>query len=138
MPTTLRVTLPDPSMDKLYERTKFAPGGDLELTASKVLMAGLTMLPAEGGRVVVLTGDDLRALEELLGGGSILNSPDLRQKVERLAGISFQHVRLQFTPSQLEQVQEKARRQNKSVEQLVDQMAPRIHEQFFGLIDQRG
>jgi len=134
--TTVRVPLPEASLERLYAVAAHQ-GRDLETAAGLMLAASLVSLPAEG-RYTVLGGPDLLALEDLLGGGSILNATDLRQKVERLAGISFQHVRLQFTPGQLEQLLERATRQGKSVEQLVEQMAPRIHEQFFGLIDTRG
>lgn len=136
MPTNLRVTLPDVSMDQLHERMHQQTRGDLEATASLALIAALSSLPVQG-RYTVLEQADLIKLEDILGGGSILNGADLLAKVQRLAGVSFEHIRLQFTPGQLEELGRKAERQGKSVAQLVDQMAPRIHEQFFGLIDQR-
>jgi hypothetical protein len=135
MATLLRVALPAPFMDRLH-RAAQTLDRDLETAAAMVLANGLASLPLQG-RYAVLDQPTLQALEDLLGGGSVFNGADLLEKVKRLAGISYHHVRLQFTPGQLEDLQEKARRQGKSVEQLVEQMAPRIHEQFFGLIDHR-
>lgn len=136
MTTTLRVQVPEISMDRLHDRAR-EQGRDLEATASLALIASLEMLPSMG-RVVVLDRETIQTLEALFQGGSITNSADLLQKVLRLAGISFEHIRLQFTPGQLETLQEKAERQGKTVTQLVEQMAPRICDQFFGLIDNRG
>lgn len=86
------------------------------------------------GHYVIASGEDLQILEEILGGGSVLNSHDLRKKVERLAGLSFFHIRLPFTPNQLEALRDKAERQGMTVEQLVARTAPRVYEQFFDLV----
>ena len=83
----------------------------------------------------MLHGEDLDTLETILGGGSILNAADLLKKVQRLAGISFLHLRLPFTPNQLELLTEKAARNSLTVEELVNRTAPRIYEQFFDLIE---
>jgi hypothetical protein len=135
MPTTLRVALSDASMDRLHDLAR-QQERDLELSASQHLANALISIPSEG-RYAVLSQKELQQLEDLLGGGSILNGDDLLKKVQRLAGITYGHIRLQFSPGQLEDLKRKADRQGKTVEQLVEQMAPRIHEQFFGLIDQR-
>ena len=86
------------------------------------------------GKVVMLSQADCEALEAILGGGSVLNGKDLVQKVSRLAGISFEHIRLQFTPGQLDEVVRKADSSGITVDQLIERMAPRIMEQFFGLV----
>ena len=134
--TTLRVQVNEQTLERL-EQAAVAQGRDLEQAARLLLEAAATLLPA-AGRCVVVAGQPLDALETILGGGALLSGADLQQKVERLAGISFEHVRLQFTPGQLEEIQRRAERQGKTVEQLVAMMVPRIHEQFFNLIDTRG
>lgn len=136
MSTLLRVALSDTSMDRLHEIAKLQER-DLETAAAQHLANALIAIPPTG-RYAIISAPELQALEDILGGGSVLHGKDLLAKVQRLAGITYHHVRLQFTPGQLEDLQEKARRQGKTVEQLVEQMAPRIHEQFFGLIDTRG
>jgi hypothetical protein len=133
--TTLRVQVNETTLDQLTT-TAAAVGRDPEFVAANTLAAGLAALPPSG-RFLVLAGDDLQALEDLLAGGTLTNSQDLRAKVERLAGISFQHIRLLFTPGQLEEMQRRAERQGMTVETLVSRTVPRIHEQFFNLLDVR-
>lgn len=132
MPTTLRVQLGDDTLVALQARAT-AQHRDPELTLGALVRDAVKVLPVSG-RAVVLTGAVLERLEAILGGGSVLNPPDLQQKVERLAGISFLHCRLQFTPNQLEALAEKAARNGLTVEQLVERTAPRIYEQFFDLV----
>lgn len=88
----------------------------------------------EGTRMLLVSGVALDGLETILGGGSLLNQGDLLKKVERLAGISFLHCRLPFTPNQLEELAQKAERNSLTVEQLVTRTAPRIYEHFFDLV----
>lgn len=114
------------------EMTKHATGQrDIQLTAGYALKRGAE-LPE--GRVVLLSGEALERIEQVFQGGSVLNGADLAQKVERQAGISFLHVRLPFTPGQLEELQGRAERQGLTVEQLVERAAGRIYEQFFNMI----
>lgn len=132
MPTTIRVQCDDDTLQALQARAD-AARRDLEYTAKLLLAQGARELPV-AGRIVVLSGEPLEHLEEILGGGSVLNPQDLEKKVSRLAGISFLHCRLPFTPNQLEALTEKATRQGLTVEQLVERTAPRIYEHFFDLI----
>jgi hypothetical protein len=132
MSSVLRVTVDEDVLAKLQAQADHSRR-DLESVASKRVAEAVRLLPY-AGRVVVVQGDALESLEGILAGGSILNGPDLLKKVERLAGISFLHCRLPFSPNQLEALQEKAERQGLTVEQLVERTAPRIYEQFFDLI----
>lgn len=131
MSTYLRIPVNDDTLHALQARAD-AIRADLEQVAEKTLRAGLS-IPL-GQRSIGLTGDVLETLEKILGGGSVVGPEDLQRKVERLAGISFRHVRLPFTPGQLEALKEKADRQGLTVEQLVERTAPRIYEQFFDLV----
>lgn len=128
----LRVQVDDDTLTRLQARAD-ATRKDLELCAQSVLAQAAKSLPT-GGRVVVVHGEILEALEGILGGGSIMNPQDLQKKVARLAGISFLHCRLPFTPNQLEALAEKASRNGLTVDQLVERTAPRIYEQFFDLV----
>lgn len=134
MSMTLRVSVTDGTLDRLTQRS--GAQRDPEYVASQLLSDAAECLPA-AGRYVVVAGPELEALERILGGGSVTHGTDLRVKVERLAGISFQHIRLQFSPGQLEELARRAERQGRTVEQIVEMMVPRIHEQFFNLIDNR-
>lgn len=130
--TYLRVAVQDPVYQNLQDRATVA-GRSPEYIAAALLQLASQQLP-DAGKLVVVTGETLERLETILGGGSVLNQADLLKKVERLAGVSFLHVRLPFTPNQLEQLAQKAERQGLSVQQLVERTAPRIYEQFFDLM----
>jgi len=134
--STDRIILSVPVPRGVHEQleARRAPHTPIEQTAAAHLQLALRFDPPAGGRTVPLNGYELEQLEAILGGGSILHAPDLLQKVQRLAGISCLHVRLPFTPNQLEALAVRAERQGQTIEQLVERAAPRIYEQFFNLI----
>lgn len=132
MNTTLRVAVQETVYENLLQRAHRS-GRSPEYVAAALLQLGTQTLP-DSGKLVTVTGETLEQLEIILGGGSVLNQADLLQKIERLAGVSFLHCRLPFTPNQLEQLADKAARQGLTVQQLVDRTAPRIYEQFFDLM----
>ena len=130
--TTLRIPVTDDTLLGLQTHAD-AIRRPLEEVAGQTLKRAVSLLPPQG-RVLTVSGAELETLERILGLGSLLNAPDLVKKVERLAGISFLHCRLPFTPNQLEALTEKAARQGLSVDQLVERTAPRIYEHFFDLV----
>lgn len=105
-----------------------------DLYAEQLLVTALALGLSRQGKTLLLRGPELEALEQRLGGLPILNAQDLVAKVDRLAGISFEHLTLPFSLNQLELIAEKAERQGKTVEQLLAEMAPRVFEQFFDLL----
>lgn len=133
MNVSLRLVLQD-SVIQALEREAAGADRPLEYIATALLQAATQQRLPVQGKFVVLRGEVLEQLEAILGGGSVLSQEDLLRKVEGLAGISFFHHRLPFSPSQLEQLQEKASRQGLTVEQLIDRAAPRVYEQFFDLL----
>lgn len=132
MATLLRVSVDSTTLQQLQAKAD-ATRLDLELVAQRQLTDAARLLPL-GTRVVVLSGATLEALESILGGGSLMHGADCLKKVERLAGISFLHLRLPFTPNQLEWLAEKAAREGTTVERMVERVAPRVYEQFFDLL----
>lgn len=132
MNTNLRVPVDDQTLERLQAIGDFMRR-QIEDVAGLRLKAATSLLP-DAGRVVVISSHVLEGLEQILGGGSILNQEDLLKKVERLAGISFHHVRLPFTPNMLEELRDKAARQGLTAEQLIERTAPRVYEQFFDLM----
>jgi hypothetical protein len=133
---TVTLNLPSPLLTLLEDRATLT-GKSTEVVAAQLLqfiVQELRDLPP-GTRLLSLSGPTIEALEQILGGGSLLNAADLQKKVERLAGISFLHCRLPFTPNQLEQLGERAARQGMTVEQLVNRTAPRIYEHFFNMLE---
>lgn len=129
--TRVSVLLRGDAADKL-EAVAARHGRSVEEQAAISLTAGLA-IPSTG-RTLTIDSATIEALGQILGGGSVLNQQDLLFKVQRLAGISFRHVRLPFTPNQLEQLQERADRQGLTVQQLVERTAPRMYEQFFNML----
>ena len=130
---TLRITISDNADTEFTRRLEGKPRSpSIEMLISRHLDATLDIVPDE--RHLTIDASALTALEDILGGGSLLSDTDLLTKVQRLAGVSFLHVRLPFTHSQLEQLSEKAARNSLTVDQLVERTAPRIYEQFFDLI----
>jgi hypothetical protein len=132
MATILRIQVDDDTLAKLQQVADYQRK-DLESVAASACKSATNHLPP-GGRYVVIGGEALETLEKILGGGSLLNAADLSKKVSRLAGVSFLHIRLPFTPNQLETLRDKAERNSLTVEQLVERTAPRIYEQFFDLV----
>lgn len=132
MATILRLAVDDDTLTQLQARADFQRR-DLELSAQQLLRGAVGVIPPVG-RYLVVTGEVLETLETILGGGSLLNQQDVLKKVTRLAGVSFQHVRLPFSPNQLEALAEKAARNGLTVQQLVERTAPRMYEQFFDLV----
>lgn len=85
----------------------------------------------QGNRAVILQGEDLTALEQRLGGGQIPTSADLVTRVERLARIEFGGHEIRLTPAELEELAWRARKNNKTVAQIVQQVWLSLNEQFF-------
>lgn len=125
-----------PELMSVLEDRATRQGVSPEFLAARLLVQqeAATRGLKDGTRTLIVAGPQLEGLESILGGGSLLNGPDLLKKVQRLAGISFLHCRLPFTPNQLEELQQKAERNSLTVAQLVERTAPRIYEQFFDLV----
>lgn len=82
-------------------------------------------------RVVMLYGEPLNALEARLGGGMISSGADLQTKVERLARIEFGGHEIRLTSAELEEITWRARKQNKTVAQVVHDTWRKMQELFF-------
>lgn len=129
----LTLSVDDALYEQIQERAEHAKTAE-PLTAVMLLRQALKFLPARGGRALLINGPDLDTLEALLGNTTVLNGQDLCRRVGDLASVSFGHVRLPMSPNQLEQLQIKAERQGKTIEQLLEEAAPRVYEQFFDLL----
>lgn len=127
--TVIRVSINEDGFNTLHNLALLR-NRDIETVAAEVLRAALKDLPLDG-RYVVVTGDELDRLESILSGGSVLNSIDLFRKVERLAGITFNNIRFEFTPGQLEELQSRADRLGLSTEELCRRTVAKMQELFF-------
>lgn len=130
--TSVRLTLPDDTLDRVMDAAN-AHQCTVETAAERILARAVKDLPLTG-RAVVLSGEELARVETILGSGSVLNAQDLAQKIDRLAGVGFEHVRIQFTPGQLEDLARRAASNGITPRELIERTAPRIYEQFFNLL----
>lgn len=133
MPVKVSTQLDDQDYQALQERAENAHLSE-PLMAAYLLKNAVRMVPIQGSRAIILAGPVLDELEKRLGGMPVLHGKDLLQKIDHLAAISFEHIHLPFSPQQLNELQLRAERQGKTVEQLMEEAAPRIYEQMFDLL----
>lgn len=127
--TTLHVLVTAEAMEHLH-RLSATQQQSIELVASRRLRDALKDLP-DDGRYILVTGEALDRLEKIFAGGSVLNSIDLLRKVERQAGITFNNIRFEFTPGQLEEIQRRAERLGLTTEELCRRCVQKMEELFF-------
>lgn len=81
-------------------------------------------------RVVVVLPPDRSRLEALLGGGSLVTSRDLAEKVQRLADIQIGEVRVDFSPGELQNIRTYATKNRKPIQQAISDVVHGMKEQF--------
>lgn len=85
-----------------------------------------------GKRIVILSGDLLHEIEQLIGGGGNLTTgPQLLNAVKTWAGVTIGHVRVNFTAAQLEEIGYRANKQNKTPNAVVEDIVAQLAPQFF-------
>ncbi len=82
-------------------------------------------------RIVLLTGEDLQAIETQLAGGFLSGGADLRARIARWAGITIGGIRLNFSEAQLAEIQHRAERQGKPPAVLVQEIVQQMEQNFF-------
>lgn len=124
----MRITVPDDIADQYVDVAR-RQGRSVE----DVLVAQLTRFVAHppGDRAVVLAPAVLTALSEALFGLPVRDGADLLTRVQALAGLSFQHLRLTLSEQQLYELQDRAVRQGRPVETLVAEMAQIVLRDLF-------
>lgn len=126
-----RITLPDDLYDR-YETEAIETGHPIERILEYRLRHGLDVSPA--GRFLVVANGALEALEKKLGGGNLLSAGDLVKKVDRLAKIEFGHHEIPLTIGQMEEIAWRARKQGKTVGEVIAGMWARISTEFFRFV----
>ena len=92
----------------------------LQTLATPAKLPGLQLTPAECDR-----------LEEITGFATTRSAPDLLAAVERLAAIKIGDIRLPFTPGQLHELQHRAQKRGRTVEQEMRAVVSRIEDELF-------
>lgn len=80
---------------------------------------------------VTLSLADVTRLEETLGVGNAQSTTRLLPAVERLAKIEIGHIRIEFTPGQLEEIALRAKKRNQTIAQAIQSVIDRIREEIF-------
>jgi hypothetical protein len=81
-------------------------------------------------RAIVVCGRDRSRLEEILSGGTLRDSSDLVQKVQRLADIEIGEVRVNFVPGELQNIKHYATKNRIPVQTAIEQVVHGMKEQF--------
>lgn len=124
----MRITLPDALADD-YAVHAAKAGVTVDETITALLRRMKDIDPHR--RLVVLGGKHLDLLAQKLHGGDVLSGDDLVRKVSRLAGIKFMGLDLFLSPAQLDELQHRALRQGKPMDQLVLDIWRRLADEFF-------
>ncbi len=124
----MRVTIPDAIADQ-YTAFAASQGRPVEDLCAAQLTRFAKLEP--GKRAVALGVAHLEAIEAMTGGLPLRSGDDVQARVESLAAITFQHVRLGFTPSQLAEIAHRAERQGKPAPQLIEEMCQAVLRDFF-------
>jgi len=85
-------------------------------------------------RIIVIDPKNRQELENVLSGGSLLSAEDLVTKVKAVISISIGDIRLDFTPGQMRELNNVARRNGRTVEQVVKDTVKRMEAQFFNCV----
>lgn len=109
-----------------YQEMADASGRTLNGVISAQLERFKSLHP--GKRAIVV---DVEKAEKLLGGLPIVGGADLLHRISQLASLSFGPIRLDLNPAQLAELEHRADRQGKPVDQLVKEMAEVILRDLF-------
>ncbi len=82
-------------------------------------------------RVFVIDSRTRSQLEQITGGASLKDAPDLLSRVLKMASISIGDIRLDFTPGQLLQLKTFAGRNHRPVDDVVRDVVKQLEWQFF-------
>lgn len=123
----MRVTIPDDLADAIQAKLSKAQNLDGEVTR---LLAACSSVPA-GGLVIVLGPDRINELAKILGRPSLQSYGDLLTTVERLAALSFGHIRFDFSPGQLSEIEHRATREGMTVEEYASRIIRSLTSSFF-------
>jgi len=93
-------------------------------------LAKLVDVPT-GQRILILSGDTLEQVDQLLGLGSTASPAAFLQAVEGWAGITIGDIRLAFTPAQLGEIAHRAEKQGKTPEAIVADIVEQLNQNFF-------
>lgn len=123
----MRVTITDGLAEELdSQKAASTLDAEVELRLTETLHAAKFR--------VVLSLAQLEEIAVLLGTGlPIRNKRDLDRALNSVSQVHLGHVRLQWTPSQLQQIEEKAKKYNLRTDEFVAQVASKLLLEIFNV-----
>ena len=118
-------------------RTLTARVGDIRVSRGEHVVDLVTTRQfAERYEVVVhgglhLTAADCARLEETAGLGSTQSAGELVKAVEKLCAIKVGDIRIPFTPGQVQELQYRAKKRGRTIEQEMQAVVDRIRDELF-------
>lgn len=124
----MRITISDEVYESLSAHARAAKiTPDLLIERQLARFAGYPVTQ----RLVILTRDSLHQIELLLGGGQIQSPEALVARVRSHATVSFGEVDLALSPAEKEEIQHRAQKQGKAVQQVLEDLAAQLKESMF-------
>ncbi len=127
----MTIELPDDLAD-YYRREADERTLSIESVVEGRLAAATRLDPRR--RYVVVDQPALGKVEEKLGGGHLQDSGDLLAKVQRLVKIDFEGHELRLTPGQLEELAYRAKKQGRTLGDMVQAAYDKFAGDFFTLV----
>lgn len=127
---TQRLTLPDP-LAQAYLHEAEDRNISFEEVLEQRLVCALPLDPRV--RPLVVSGMAREQIEDAMGCPPLQNELDLIQQTSRLAKVEFGTHTLKLTPGQTEEIAYRAKKQGKTVDQMLQMVWAAFGEQFFGL-----
>ena len=122
----MRIDLPDDLADRLQADAPKRPLSRIVQDRLK-LVEGISLQD----RTLILTGKDLRALEELLGKGSLLTAQDLLQYLSARLAMQIDGFDLPFTFAEKQEMTLRARRNGRTIDQEIRDQLHLFHDLLF-------
>lgn len=123
----------DDLYDHYHTQAESMQGNGASVTPEEVMADRLERFKdvSPSDRVVVIDPKSRQALEQILSYGSLQSAEDLVKKVESLASIRIGDIRLDFTPGQMRELANVAKRNRKTVEEVIKETVERMESLFF-------
>lgn len=123
----MRLTLDDSTLSVLEPQilAGHAPEGLVELAVSRI-----GHIPKQA-RFLLLTENDVTALETRLGAPVIGTVQDLHRAVDQLVDLQIQRISLRFTPAQYRELKDRADREGMTPEEYARRVVYAMSGQFF-------
>lgn len=123
----MKVTIPDDILDP-YLAMAESQGRPIEEVVAAQLKRFHDLVP--GAKAIVIGKADQEILGKRLG-GDLRSGKDLVERVLRLAGLTFGNVQLDFSISQLAELQHRSDRSGRPVEALAKEITDTVLRDFF-------